>query len=465
MKKYIYIVLFILAGWLLIGCNDYDDPKLNPNAFIGNPLFDVTALDTNFPLEGGESTIAVTTNTKWWTVKSSQPWAIVTSDTIKGDGSFVVKVDESETVGSREAILTLQSGTIGLKREIKIVQAGLPTEIEVLPKNLVTDAYGGVYELDVVSNATWTVELKMDQEEGINWCILDKEVGEKNGKVIVTITKNANADLSQRTASITFTTTDVVQTVQVKQVGFAACDQPNNTVVLYFDSFVPCPDAQVGDVWTLTDRRDDNVYKVRKMDDGQIWMIQDLRFAGNKGDQKTGLSFFSGDKGAEVEYIPGYLGDVAYPTIGAFPAETGYFYNWMGVMQDAKAADKAASSVSFIVDEPYKGVAPIGWHIPSSTEYKALDTAFGSDPAKWGPTGPWQGAYGGNLNETASSHWGRNTYGAYWTCTQTLDSETTSSPQQKAHVWKFYKDTTKPSEDLVTQPKKYGFTVRLVKNK
>lgn len=466
MRNYIYIVLFILAGCFITSCNDLDDGGFKANESPGNPMFEIVVDTSNIDSLGGERTIEVKTNVERWTVVSNQSWAEVSPDSLTGNGTVILKVSKNNLAEQRELILTFQPiGNMGPKQQVKFKQDGLPATLNVSLDSISTNAYGGFYELEVKSNSSWKVEIVMDQEADLKWCaIVDNAEGTQDGKVTIKIDKNTNLQLAERTAKIKITAYGIVQEVSVKQVGNATCDPANNAGVIYFDSFMPCDDAKVGDTWTLTDRRDNNTYTVRLMEDGQIWMIQDLRFAGDTGKLKANLSLFNGDGISEMEYIPGYLGDVVYPTVKAFPAETGYFYNWMGVMQSAKAVD-AGVSQSFVVEEPYQGIAPFGWHIPSSTEYKALDTAFGSNPTKWGPTGPWKGAYGGNVNETASSHWGVNAYGTYWTCTQTSSSETSSSPQQKAHVWKFYSATSTASEVLITQPKKYGFPVRLVKNK
>lgn len=466
MKNFIYITLFAITSCFFTSCNDYDDPNLNPNEFLGNPVFDITAVTSNIDSLGGDRTISIKTNTKWWTVKSNQSWATVTSDTLYGDSDVMLKVGKNTLAESREVTLTFQSGTIGPKQTLKFVQDGLPATINVNPTKIETDAFGGSYEINVESNSSWKVEIVMDQDADLKWCSVDSETGTKDGKVTIKIEKNANVKLDERTASIRFIADKAIQTVSLQQIGNASCDDANNTEVLYFDSFIPCENSNIGDTWTLTDRRDGNTYTVRKMEDGQIWMVQDLRFAGDTGKEKPAadLKFFNGDGIAELEIIPGYLGDVCYPTVKAFDAKVGYFYNWMAVMQDARAVD-AGKSQSFVVTEPYQGIAPFGWHIPSSNEFKALDKAFGSDPAKWGENGPWQGAFGGNLNETGTSHWGVGANSCYWTSTQTGATEVSASAQQKAHIWKFYKATSTASEVVVSQPKKYGFTVRLVKNK
>jgi hypothetical protein len=55
-----------------------------------------------------------------------------------------------------------------------------------------------------------------------------------------------------------------------------------------FPAFNPC-NAVTDDYWYLTDARESNnvqTYKVKKMADGHIWMVQDMKF-GDKCNKTT----------------------------------------------------------------------------------------------------------------------------------------------------------------------------------
>ena len=64
----------------------------------------------------------------------------------------------------------------------------------------------------------------------------------------------------------------------------------------------------------------------------------------------------------------------------------GYLYNWYNIIDS-------------------RGVAPVGWHVPSDTEWKQLEIYLGMNPDEADSTG-WRGSNeGGKLKDTGTIYW------------------------------------------------------------
>jgi uncharacterized protein (TIGR02145 family) len=137
-----------------------------------------------------------------------------------------------------------------------------------------------------------------------------------------------------------------------------------------FDDFIPCPDAATGSTWTLTDPRDSKTYKVRLMEDGHVWMVQDLKFGSCAG---TATWYYDSTAVAITHpptVAPGYVGHCA--TLSS--QNGGYYYSWPAAMNSQFAY--YGSTLTFCagsVSEPAqpnpsycRGICPERWHVPTS---------------------------------------------------------------------------------------------------
>jgi uncharacterized protein (TIGR02145 family) len=162
------------------------------------------------------------------------------------------------------------------------------------------------------------------------------------------------------------------------------CTAPGSTVT--FTAFNPCSNATTGDYWHLTDTREANntqTYKVTKMPDGHIWMVQDLKF----GDKCVNKTTFSGStsnqQGNVSSTFPQYYGDCSNIRETSTSPDRGYFYDWAAVLNKSGAYSGSTltlgctgtgSSVSAC-----QGICPVGWHVPTAgtySEFNDLKTAF-----------------------------------------------------------------------------------------
>jgi uncharacterized protein (TIGR02145 family) len=194
------------------------------------------------------------------------------------------------------------------------------------------------------------------------------------------------------------------------------CTAPGSTV--NFTAFNPC-DAVAGATWTLQDTREPNNpqnYKVKKMTDGHIWMVQDLKF-GDKCNKTT----FSGSNGKDQQekvssVFPLHYGDCSVNRVQG----GGYFYDWAAVINKPGAYNGASSKVGCSGTgssaNACQGICPYGWHVPTGNtdgEVYALLNSSGFCNANsncWINSPSWEGV-GGGLMESCSvysavlSHW------------------------------------------------------------
>lgn len=454
MKKIILVIvafttISIIGFW---GCEEADN-LLNPNMPDGtiNPEFytdianDTIAMDKN----GGTFTVDVIQNTAYkWVATSNQAWAslnIADDDTIAGNRSITIDVAEYPEVDPRTATITLTEVSPKNNRtiQIRVIQAGAEPEINIDKTSIETEALGGSYEVVVTTNgATWTAS------SDVSW-ISVYPVNGNSEPVTVTVIKNVNPETPERTGTITFSSGSASKTVTVTQVGYTTCNSPNNTETIYFDEFAPCEDSQIGDTWTLTDRRDEKTYTIKLMDDGRFWMIEDLRFGGSP-DIVSAKNTFATDNhannGTLGEYIPNYFGDIVNITYNGSsdittPREDrGYFYNWRATVQQEDISTGSAY-------EGTQGIAPEGWHIPTVDEFKALRDEIGMDGVSWGEdaSSSWKGIWGGDIDGGTRRNWGLGSYGYYWTSTNSMEVEggAAAMGDHQAVVWR----VSNPSSD------------------
>jgi uncharacterized protein (TIGR02145 family) len=120
------------------------------------------------------------------------------------------------------------------------------------------------------------------------------------------------------------------------------------------------PDIDYGE---FTDERDGQVYKTVKIGD-QVWMAQNLNYA------YTGIKFnFSGGKSDSTSWC--YKNDL--DNCGIY----GRLYTWSAAMDSAGLVSDANKigcgfGVPCIPNNPHRGICPVGWHLPDTTELTVL---------------------------------------------------------------------------------------------
>jgi uncharacterized protein (TIGR02145 family) len=156
------------------------------------------------------------------------------------------------------------------------------------------------------------------------------------------------------------------------------CTPPGSTVT--FTAFNPCGSAATGTVWHLTDDRESNnvqTYKVKKLPDGHIWMVQDLKF----GDKCAGKTTFNGSEQDAMGNITTltdklYYGDCRTGYTANYP----FLYNWQAAINQAGAYAngpvKGCYGTSYLDPEDpvlsCQGICPNGWSIPTYQQINYL---------------------------------------------------------------------------------------------
>jgi uncharacterized protein (TIGR02145 family) len=235
-----------------------------------------------------------------------------------------------------------------------------------------------------------------------------------------------------------------------------------------FTTFNPCPNATTGTTWTLQDTREsgnNQSYKVRKMADGHIWMVQDMKF----GDL-CGTTTFTGstaDQTGKVSSIGMYYGDCRDNIFSG--AGAGYLYDWAATINKSGAyvgstltvgCSGTASGTSGTAPGACQGICPVGWHIPTGSvagEFQALHDAIGgcslSNDDCWNAASAWEGVKGGRCDNSGFNMQGG--IGYYWSSTYyTTDN---------AYSMAFYSDAMYPGT-LNNDYKDFGLSVRCIRN-
>jgi uncharacterized protein (TIGR02145 family) len=153
---------------------------------------------------------------------------------------------------------------------------------------------------------------------------------------------------------------------------------------------------------------------VKKMADGRIWMVQDLMF----GDKcsKTTISFVSSDQTGNVTSLTDktYYGDCTNLKTSSTPSNRGYLYNWAAAINKAGAyygsssnvgCSGSASGTAGSAPGACQGICPVGWHVPTATEFNdafaKFKSAYGCTNAScWLSADTWAGVIGGVCNSS-----------------------------------------------------------------
>ncbi|MDR0613594.1 MAG: hypothetical protein LBG45_09010 [Dysgonamonadaceae bacterium] len=249
-------------------------------------------------------------------------------------------------------------------------------------------------------------------------------------------------------------------------VSVATCCHASGATVT-FAAFNPCSSAATGDYWYLTDTRESGnkqTYKVKKLADGHIWMVQELKF-GDRCDKTTFSGSSSDQTGKITSLTDTYYGDCRNTT----QSGAGYLYDWAGAIQKSGAyygssSNVGCSGVAAGVDGTNpgacRGICPVGWHLPtgaSAGEFQALHSAIGgcstSNGDCWDSSSAWEGVLGGYCTSSGGLY-SLGSNANYWS--STYDSST--------HAYRLYFHSSNVDPGTINGYKFDGRSVRCVRN-
>jgi uncharacterized protein (TIGR02145 family) len=136
-----------------------------------------------------------------------------------------------------------------------------------------------------------------------------------------------------------------------------------------FSAFSPSADAPTGTVWYLTDAREggnNNTYKVKKLTNGRIWMVQDLKFGTCPNSTESWYDDNSADATTHEPTV--FAGYVGHCRSSAYP-NAGFLYTWAAALQNKNAyfgSNALIGCSGSYGDGACQGICPDGWHLPTA---------------------------------------------------------------------------------------------------
>ena len=217
-----------------------------------------------------------------------------------------------------------------------------------------------------------------------------------------------------------------------------------------------CNAMTVGQVVSLTDSRNKQTYRIKKMQDNKCWMVDNMKYLGegitiSNVDSTTGITYNNTDgerntvdgtytqsstNSDKAFYNNPMSNSYCYGTsIQSSYTKCGYLYNWY-----AATAGTGTYATSTNGTNVSGSICPTGWRLPSAysdgstatgngTSYTAADfavlnasmnagsltTGSTSDyPTGWQFTGAWSGVFSGNWYGGFGN---QGSYGYYWSST------------------------------------------------
>jgi uncharacterized protein (TIGR02145 family) len=202
------------------------------------------------------------------------------------------------------------------------------------------------------------------------------------------------------------------------------------------------------------------------MEDGRIWMVQDLKFGDKCGTDFSGSN--GSDQKGKVTSLTDkdYFGDCTTLTDGSTPANRGYLYDWAAAIQKAGAYYGSGSNVGCSGTggsaNACQGICPAGWHIPtgaSSGEFYDLHNNYGrgcstNNDDCWDAASTFEGVLGGGCASGGTLEY-QGSVASYW-------SSTYANNNYAYHLY-FYSTSVYPGTTNGAA-KNYGRSVRCVRN-
>lgn len=254
-----------------------------------------------------------------------------------------------------------------------------------------------------------------------------------------------------------------------------------------------CNAMTVGQVVSLTDSRNNQTYRVKKMQDKKCWMVDNLKYAGeantdlanvdgtyglvynnesSKFNTVDGTSTQSSTNSDKAFYNNPMSASYCYGTsIQSSYTKCGYLYNWY-----AATAGTGTYATSTRGTNVSGSICPTGWRLPSASsdgstatgngtsstaaDFPVLNTSMNAGSltsgsttssyyANWQFTGAWSGVFSG---DRYSGFVGQGSGGYYWSSTATSSAV--------ARYLSFSSSFVNPGNS--NRSKYYGFAVRCV---
>ena len=153
----------------------------------------------NFPAEGGDLAVNVTSNDKW-TVSSTASWCTLSDTGGEGSGSVILTAAVNGTVSSRSAVVTFKCTSGQLSKAITITQEAGGSMVELLVDEVSVACGASTTTTSISSNTSWTAS------SDSQWCTVSPGYG--TGNAALTVRVEENPSLSARTARVMVVSND-----------------------------------------------------------------------------------------------------------------------------------------------------------------------------------------------------------------------------------------------------------------
>ncbi len=184
-KSILYSLLLIVC----VACGGGDD------AGGGNspqPSKDYLSVTPNLELLGDGQTTDITIDANCsWTISKDVDWLTVSPMSGSNKQTVTIAAMKNSTGADRMAILTVQGGTLPVRRvtvtQRKSSDTPVQKSLSVNPNSLEFEANGGNQDITITSNTSWTITCP-------DWCTLSKKSGSDNATITVTVGKNEKTE-------------------------------------------------------------------------------------------------------------------------------------------------------------------------------------------------------------------------------------------------------------------------------
>ncbi len=156
------------------------------------------------------------------------------------------------------------------------------------------------------------------------------------------------------------------------------------------------------EIYSLKDARDNKEYTISLLDDGNVWMTQNLSL---NTDNDLLLTPFDTDLNTGQSFL---LSSANYIVDGT----SGNYYNW--------ATSIADSTTTYQSGRAYTSICPVGWDLPTENQYRLLQNKAGFNQNKQPSSSPYSFTMGGGwYNGTTQNN---SSYLYLWTSSSYTDS-------------------------------------------
>jgi len=246
----------------------------------------------------------------------------------------------SHSISTSEDSRSIQFNYFGLNSELVNKYNGLSVRCIAQPVIIRTDSVSDFSCYIATLNATLIAGAEPILEKGFYW----KKASSPDYTQIVIPDNNFSHNLSNLDSSTTYQYYAYVTTINETKFG--------DTLSFTTYNYPICPGMP-----TIIDSRDSSVYKTVWIGD-QCWLKENLRYLPSVSDQTYSSTI-------PKYYVYNYIGtDIQAAKLTNEYLTYGVLYNRIAIMNGELSSNNIPSGV--------KGVCPIGWHLPSESEFNQL---------------------------------------------------------------------------------------------